>query len=171
MGDWKPYGKMIGVSFYHRVVPPNRLHARIGRVFFSKFLYVRDFPEYPWGIARMVANPLSLLRSSKTYSRYLKKIRPSDFPPVFLVTQYLLNLVHVPGQTLQVVMSLVLNSVSSRYPGIYCRFYDFWVAIGYWPVSGLYPMGTPENRVHTKISRKKLPRFVHAAGWGGTTLW
>eukprot|EP01050_Picozoa_sp_SAG11_P059780 SAG11_NODE_38923_length_246_cov_2.510204_1_plen_29_part_01 len=28
-------------------------------------------------------------------------------------------------------------------------------------------MGTPENRVHTKISRKKLPRFVHAAGWRG----
>eukprot|EP01050_Picozoa_sp_SAG11_P068209 SAG11_NODE_49079_length_120_cov_20.761905_1_plen_24_part_01 len=24
-------------------------------------------------------------------------------------------------------------------------------------------MGTPENRVHTKISRKKLARFVHAA--------
>eukprot|EP01050_Picozoa_sp_SAG11_P048083 SAG11_NODE_25533_length_357_cov_1.585271_1_plen_25_part_10 len=25
-------------------------------------------------------------------------------------------------------------------------------------------MGTPENRVHPKISRKKLARFVHAAG-------
>eukprot|EP01050_Picozoa_sp_SAG11_P066468 SAG11_NODE_46865_length_133_cov_30.205882_1_plen_27_part_01 len=27
-------------------------------------------------------------------------------------------------------------------------------------------MGIPENRVHTKISRKKIARFVHAAGWG-----
>eukprot|EP01050_Picozoa_sp_SAG11_P013839 SAG11_NODE_1647_length_4512_cov_6.823929_7_plen_35_part_00 len=27
-------------------------------------------------------------------------------------------------------------------------------------------MGIPENRVHTKISRKKLARFVNAAGWG-----
>eukprot|EP01050_Picozoa_sp_SAG11_P052508 SAG11_NODE_30458_length_300_cov_7.960199_1_plen_51_part_01 len=50
MGDQKPYGKMVGVPFYNSVFaqwcPASRLHARIGRVFFSKFLYVRDFPEY-----------------------------------------------------------------------------------------------------------------------------
>eukprot|EP01050_Picozoa_sp_SAG11_P014965 SAG11_NODE_1896_length_4091_cov_48.963176_3_plen_64_part_00 len=37
----------------------------------------------------MVANPLSLLRSRKTYSRYLKKIPPSENATVFLLTQYL----------------------------------------------------------------------------------
>eukprot|EP01050_Picozoa_sp_SAG11_P001905 SAG11_NODE_90_length_17153_cov_63.471033_11_plen_154_part_00 len=31
-------------------------------------------------------------------------------------------------------------------------------------------MGTPENRVRTKISRKKFPKILHAAGWGGTTV-
>eukprot|EP01050_Picozoa_sp_SAG11_P014506 SAG11_NODE_1796_length_4247_cov_5.498795_2_plen_176_part_00 len=38
------------------------------------------------------------------------------------------------------------------------------------PVSGLYCMCTPENRVHTKISRKKFPKILHPAG-GGTILW
>eukprot|EP01050_Picozoa_sp_SAG11_P059950 SAG11_NODE_39134_length_240_cov_8.687943_1_plen_44_part_10 len=44
---------MIEVSFNNRVVPPSRLHARNGRFFFSKFLYVRDFPEYPYNIAQI----------------------------------------------------------------------------------------------------------------------
>ena len=67
---------MIGVPFYHRVVPPNRLHARIGRVFFSKFLYVRILPEYPYNIAHAWANVVWVLRSRKTYSRYMKKNSP-----------------------------------------------------------------------------------------------
>eukprot|EP01050_Picozoa_sp_SAG11_P058041 SAG11_NODE_36872_length_259_cov_1.075000_1_plen_58_part_01 len=55
--------------------PASRLHARNGgvTVFFSKFLYVRDFPEYTYGIAQIQANTISVLRSRKTYSRYLKK--------------------------------------------------------------------------------------------------
>eukprot|EP01050_Picozoa_sp_SAG11_P000537 SAG11_NODE_17_length_26125_cov_45.892723_17_plen_73_part_00 len=36
----------------------------------------------------MVANPLSLLRSRKTYSRYLKKIPPSENLALFGATQY-----------------------------------------------------------------------------------
>eukprot|EP01050_Picozoa_sp_SAG11_P003258 SAG11_NODE_180_length_13278_cov_9.158434_9_plen_69_part_00 len=36
----------------------------------------------------MQANPLLVLRSRKTYSKYLKKTRPSEIPPVFLLTQY-----------------------------------------------------------------------------------
>eukprot|EP01050_Picozoa_sp_SAG11_P059109 SAG11_NODE_38128_length_253_cov_4.142857_1_plen_60_part_10 len=60
---------MIGVSFYYRVVPPSRLHARNGRFFFSKFLYVRDFPEYPYNIAQIQANIVWVLKSRKTYSR------------------------------------------------------------------------------------------------------
>eukprot|EP01050_Picozoa_sp_SAG11_P003642 SAG11_NODE_211_length_12281_cov_11.326219_6_plen_94_part_00 len=79
---------MIGVSFYHRVVPPSRLHARNGRINFSKFLYVRDFPEYPYSIAQIQANTVSLLRSRKIYSRYLKKNRPSDFFLLICATQY-----------------------------------------------------------------------------------
>jgi hypothetical protein len=68
-------------------VPPSRLHARNGGINFSKFLYVRDFPEYTYSIAQMQANTVSLLRSRKTYSRYLKKIPPSENPPVFRITQ------------------------------------------------------------------------------------
>eukprot|EP01050_Picozoa_sp_SAG11_P002352 SAG11_NODE_117_length_15962_cov_71.527925_5_plen_92_part_00 len=60
-----------------------------GEVFFSKFLYVRDFPEYRRSIAHALdctSAVLRILRSLKTYSRYLKKTRPSENPPVFLLT-------------------------------------------------------------------------------------
>eukprot|EP01050_Picozoa_sp_SAG11_P014716 SAG11_NODE_1841_length_4182_cov_4.130541_6_plen_173_part_00 len=40
------------------------------------------------------ANIVSLLRSRKTYSRYLKKTRPSENSALFRWTQYVLNLVH-----------------------------------------------------------------------------
>eukprot|EP01050_Picozoa_sp_SAG11_P016130 SAG11_NODE_2164_length_3728_cov_5.002204_1_plen_73_part_10 len=71
MGDGKPYGKMIVLSFYHRVVPPA---GKILGKFFSKFLYVRDFPGKIQGYTSAV------LRSRKTYSRYLKKFpRPIIF--------------------------------------------------------------------------------------------
>eukprot|EP01050_Picozoa_sp_SAG11_P051626 SAG11_NODE_29443_length_310_cov_5.459716_1_plen_53_part_10 len=53
------------------MVPASRLHARNGGINFSKFLCVRDFPEYPYSIAQIQANTVSLLRSRKTYSRYL----------------------------------------------------------------------------------------------------
>eukprot|EP01050_Picozoa_sp_SAG11_P006457 SAG11_NODE_501_length_8895_cov_12.129832_8_plen_95_part_00 len=70
-------------------MPASRLHARNGGINFSKFLYVRDFPEYPYSIARMQANTVSLLRSRKTYSRYLKKIPPSENLSLFGPTQYM----------------------------------------------------------------------------------
>eukprot|EP01050_Picozoa_sp_SAG11_P051458 SAG11_NODE_29265_length_312_cov_3.197183_1_plen_60_part_10 len=60
---------MVGVPFYHRFFaqwcPASRLHARNGGINFSKFLYVRDFPEYTYGIAQIQANTVSLLRSRK----------------------------------------------------------------------------------------------------------
>ena len=40
------------------------------------------------GIARIQANTLSLLRSRKTYSRYLKKIPPSEIFLLICATQY-----------------------------------------------------------------------------------
>ena len=83
---------MIGVPFYNRcfrtVVPPSRLHARNGGINFSKFLYVRDFPEYPYNIAQIQANVIMVLKSLKTHSRYLKKIRPSEIFLLFRYTQY-----------------------------------------------------------------------------------
>ena len=81
-----PMVKWYWVPFYHRFFaqwcPTGRLHARIGRINFSKFLYVRILPEYPWAYARIQAICPSLLRSRKTYSRYMKKIPPSENPPV-----------------------------------------------------------------------------------------
>ena len=37
--------------YFRSVVPPSRLHAKFWGIFFSKFLYVRDFPEYRGTIA------------------------------------------------------------------------------------------------------------------------
>ena len=74
---------MIGVSFYHRVVPPSQLHARNGGIFFSKFLYVRDFPEYRGTIAHAQGCCTAVLRSRKTYSRYLKKFPRPEMPQYF----------------------------------------------------------------------------------------
>ena len=70
------------------MVPPSRLRARNGGINFSKFLYVRDFPEYTYGIVQIQGYTIGVLKSRKTYSRYLKKIPPSENPPVFHVTQY-----------------------------------------------------------------------------------
>ena len=50
---------------------------------------VRDFPEYPYNIAQIQANIVWVLKSRKTYSRYLKKIPPSENLLLFGVTQYL----------------------------------------------------------------------------------
>ena len=75
------------IGFSHSGAP-SRLHARNGRINFSKFLYVRDFPEYPYSIAQIQANTVSLIRSRKTYSRYLKKIRPSENLALLRPTQY-----------------------------------------------------------------------------------
>eukprot|EP01050_Picozoa_sp_SAG11_P005189 SAG11_NODE_356_length_10291_cov_22.716150_1_plen_84_part_00 len=80
---------MIGVPFHSRVMPPSRLDAKIWGIFSSKFLYVRDFPEYTYNIAQIQAYIVCVLKSRKTYSRYLKKIPQSEIPPVFLLTQYL----------------------------------------------------------------------------------
>eukprot|EP01050_Picozoa_sp_SAG11_P015043 SAG11_NODE_1913_length_4076_cov_10.003520_3_plen_81_part_00 len=47
---------MIDLAFYPRFShsgAPSRLHARNGRVFFSKFLYVRIFSEYHRSIAHI----------------------------------------------------------------------------------------------------------------------
>eukprot|EP01050_Picozoa_sp_SAG11_P014804 SAG11_NODE_1860_length_4155_cov_6.625092_2_plen_195_part_00 len=52
----------------------------------------------------------------------------------------------------------------------YCRFYDFWVPMRYSRWHGLYRIGTPVKCVHAKISRETFARFVHAAGWRGTTV-
>ena len=87
MGDLKTYGKMIGVPFYHRVVPPQPAACTKRGSFFSKFLYVRDFPEYPYNIAQIQANVIRVLRSRKTYSRYLKKTPPSEFFLLICATQ------------------------------------------------------------------------------------
>eukprot|EP01050_Picozoa_sp_SAG11_P022864 SAG11_NODE_4430_length_1897_cov_4.359844_1_plen_85_part_00 len=70
------------------MVPPSRLRARNGGINFSKFLYVRDFPEYPYSIAQIQANTVWVLKSRKTYSRYLKKIPPSENLALFGPTQY-----------------------------------------------------------------------------------
>eukprot|EP01050_Picozoa_sp_SAG11_P017220 SAG11_NODE_2458_length_3338_cov_4.659463_1_plen_105_part_00 len=84
---------MLGVTFYHRFFaqwcPPSRLHARNGGINFSKFLYVRDFPEYTCNIAQIQANIVWVLKSRKTYSRYLKKIPPSENLSLFGATQYI----------------------------------------------------------------------------------
>eukprot|EP01050_Picozoa_sp_SAG11_P002636 SAG11_NODE_136_length_15118_cov_14.188495_3_plen_97_part_00 len=68
---------MVLVTFYHSVFAQwchvSRLRARIGRINFSKFLYVRILPEYRYGIAHAIGYTVSVLRSRKTYSRYMKK--------------------------------------------------------------------------------------------------
>ena len=82
---------MIGVPFYHRFSQcgaPQPAACKIWGFFFSKFLYVRDFPEYPYNIAQIQANTIRVLRSRKTYSRYLKKIPPSENLSLFGPTQY-----------------------------------------------------------------------------------
>ena len=62
------------------VVPPSRLHARNGGINFSKFLYVREKPEYTYNIVRIQGYIVCVLKSRKTYSRYLKKFpRPKFF--------------------------------------------------------------------------------------------
>eukprot|EP01050_Picozoa_sp_SAG11_P016666 SAG11_NODE_2304_length_3547_cov_4.105278_1_plen_77_part_00 len=76
---------MIGVSFYNRVVPPAGCMHETGD-FFSKFLYVRDFPEYPYNIAQIQANVITKTRSPKTYNRYMKKNRLSENLALFGVT-------------------------------------------------------------------------------------
>eukprot|EP01050_Picozoa_sp_SAG11_P014488 SAG11_NODE_1791_length_4254_cov_29.079904_1_plen_90_part_00 len=87
---------MIGVSFYYRVVPPVGCTHETSDFFLSKFLYVRDFPEYPYNIAQIRANVITKTRSRKTYSRYMKKIRPSENLALFLVTQYVSALTYSP---------------------------------------------------------------------------
>eukprot|EP01050_Picozoa_sp_SAG11_P016917 SAG11_NODE_2368_length_3448_cov_12.401015_4_plen_56_part_00 len=52
------------------MVPPSRLHAKFWGIFFSKFLYVRDFPEYRGSIGQIQGYTSAVLRSRKTYSRY-----------------------------------------------------------------------------------------------------
>ena len=45
--------------------------------FFSRTGWGCENPEYPYSIAHIQGYTVSLLRSPKTYSRYLEKIRPS----------------------------------------------------------------------------------------------
>eukprot|EP01050_Picozoa_sp_SAG11_P031038 SAG11_NODE_9452_length_910_cov_1.378545_2_plen_74_part_00 len=67
---------MIGVPFHNRFSQCGARQvaaAKFWGIFFSKFLYVRIFPEYTYGIAQIQGYTIRVLRSRKTYSRYLKK--------------------------------------------------------------------------------------------------
>ena len=66
---------------------PQPAACKILGIFFSKFLYVRDFPEYTYNIVRIQGYIVCVLKSHKTYSRYLKKIRPSEFFLLICATQ------------------------------------------------------------------------------------
>eukprot|EP01050_Picozoa_sp_SAG11_P024687 SAG11_NODE_5334_length_1593_cov_1.697456_2_plen_56_part_01 len=56
---------MIGVPFHYRFsqcgAPPAGCMHETG-INFSKFLYVRDFPEYPYNIAQIQANIVCVLK-------------------------------------------------------------------------------------------------------------
>eukprot|EP01050_Picozoa_sp_SAG11_P052030 SAG11_NODE_29920_length_305_cov_58.834951_1_plen_65_part_10 len=65
---------MIGVQFNHRFShsgAPQPASCKILGNFSSKFLYVRDFPEYTYGIVQIQGYTIGVLKSRKTYSRYL----------------------------------------------------------------------------------------------------
>ena len=48
----------------------------------------------------------------------------------------------------------------------YSTFWDFWFSRYNSPMHGLLYRGTAVKCLHTKISRKKFPKILHAAGWG-----
>eukprot|EP01050_Picozoa_sp_SAG11_P049747 SAG11_NODE_27349_length_333_cov_7.337607_1_plen_74_part_01 len=71
---------MIGVPFYDRVVPPQPACTNRASFFLEIFVCTRfTGVRYPYNTAHIQANVIWVLRSRKTYSRYLKKTRPSDF--------------------------------------------------------------------------------------------
>eukprot|EP01050_Picozoa_sp_SAG11_P029739 SAG11_NODE_8494_length_1009_cov_1.298901_1_plen_123_part_10 len=111
-----PYGlKLLFLPYIvHSVVHPSRLHARIGRINFSKFLYVPIFPEYTYSIAQIQANTVSLCIATQgytvcVYSEAVKptvgtwKNRPSENPPVLCIPQYL-DASNLPQATLAAPM-------------------------------------------------------------------
>eukprot|EP01050_Picozoa_sp_SAG11_P017990 SAG11_NODE_2656_length_3121_cov_2.233212_5_plen_80_part_00 len=79
---------MIVVSFYYRFVPPQPAACTNRASFFLEIFVCTRFTGVPFiNIAHIQANVIWVLRSRKTYSRYLKKTRPSDFFLLFLITQ------------------------------------------------------------------------------------
>ena len=84
------------------MVPPSRLHARNGRVFFSKFLYVRIFPEYHRSIAHIQDYTSVYSEVVKpTVGSWKKLARPKirqyfASPSIYKYTIYI-NLMHEPA--------------------------------------------------------------------------